>query len=239
MCGRFTLNSTSEALAAEFELDDIAFLQPRFNIAPSQDIAVIRSNDAGSRECVELRWGLIPSWAKDPTMARAPINARCETAAEKPTFRRAMSRSRCLVPASGFYEWQTTGGKGAKKQPYLFHRAAHATFAMAGLYEAWHGEGGEIIESVALLTTEANEVVAPVHKRMPVILASSNYVRWLDRENHDAASVADLLVPLAADVLAARPVSSQVNSPHFDEAACIEPLVMESSVDDGVFRLEG
>ncbi len=221
MCGRFTLNSSSEALAADFELSEVPAFEPRFNIAPSQEIIAVREDDAGVRECVELRWGLIPSWTKDPKKSRAPINARSETAAEKPSFRHAMSRRRCLIPASGFYEWQ---GKGGSKQPFLFRMREGALFAIAGLCETWRGEGGEIIESVALLTTDANAVVAPVHPRMPVILTPADYGRWLDRENRDSASVADLMVPCGVDVLESFAVSTKVNDPRFDDPACLEAI---------------
>jgi putative SOS response-associated peptidase YedK len=221
MCGRYTLNSTSEALAADFELSDVPAFEPRFNIAPSQEILAVREGDAGVRECVELRWGLIPVWTKDPKKSRAPINARSETVAEKPSFRRAISRGRCLVPASGFYEWQ---GKGGSKQPFLFRMRERPVFAIAGIAETWHGEGGEIIESVALLTTEANAVVAPVHHRMPVIPSPADYARWLDHENHDSASIADLMVPCAVEALESFAVSTKVNNPRFDDPACLEAL---------------
>ncbi len=225
VCGRFTLTSSSEALAADFEVSEVERFEPRFNIAPSQEIAVVREDEAGVRECVALRWGMIPAWAKDPKKSHAPINARSETAAGKPTFRQAMSRRRCLVPASGFYEWR---GKGGAKQAFYFRMQERELFAIAGIFEVWRGEGGEIIETVALLTSDANPVVAPVHARMPVILAPSNYKRWLDRENRDSASVADLTVPCPADWLESLAVSSKVNNPSFDEPACIEAIEANS-----------
>lgn len=221
MCGRFTLNSSSEALANDFELADVPLLAPRFNIAPSQDIAVVREDEAGVRECVALRWGLIPAWSKDPKKSNAPINARSETAASKPSFRQAMAQRRCLVPATGFYEWKSQGGV---KQPYLFRPRGSDLFAIGGLFELWRGEGGEIIESVALLTTEANGVVGKVHKRMPVIVGRPDYARWLDRDNRDTTSVEDLLLPSADDLLEARAVSTKVNNPRFDEPACVEAV---------------
>ncbi len=221
MCGRFTLNSSSEALAADFELSEVALLEPRFNIAPSQGIVAVRENTAGVRECVELRWGLIPAWTKDPGKSHAPINARSETAADKPTFRRAMSRGRCLVPVTGFYEWREKAGG---KQPFFFRMRERELFAIAGLYEIWRGKGGEVIESVALLTTEANALVAAVHPRMPVILAPADYGRWLDRKNRDSASVADLMVPCAVGGIESFAVSRQVNDPRFDQPACVEAI---------------
>ncbi len=219
MCGRFTLNSSSEALAADFDLPDVAELKPRFNIAPSQNIAVVRCDETGQRKCEWLRWGLIASWSKDPKSARAPINARSETAAQKPTFRRALARSRCLVPTTGFYEWQAQ--KGGPKQPFLFRMHERPLFAMAGLHECWSGEGGEIIESAAILTTAANATLRPVHDRMPVIVGPEDYARWLDPKDCD---VSDLMVPCPDDWLEAIPVSTNVNNPRFDDPACIEPL---------------
>lgn len=222
MCGRFTLNSSSEALADDFDLAGVAEFEPRFNIAPTQDIAVVRVNESGARECEWLRWGLVASWSKDPKKARAPINARSETAAEKPTFRSAMKKRRCLIPTSGFYEWKAQ--KGGPKQPYLFRMREQRLFAMAGLHEFWKGEGGEIIESAAILTTQGNATLTPVHERMPVILAPGDYARWLDPKLQDAQAVADLMVPCPDDWLEAIPVSTKVNNPRFDEPACIEPL---------------
>jgi putative SOS response-associated peptidase YedK len=222
MCGRFTLNSSSEALAADFDLGDVAELEPRFNIAPSQDIAVVRCDEAGRRECAQLRWGLIARWSKDPKKARAPINARSETAAEKPTFRSAMAKGRCLIPTTGFYEWQAQ--QGGPKQPYLLRMRDRPLFAMAGLHELWKGEGGEVIESTAILTTAANGTLKPIHDRMPVIIGPGDYARWLDPETQEAADVADLMVPCPDDWLEAIPVSTKVNNPRFDEPACVEPL---------------
>lgn len=222
MCGRFTLNSSSEALAAEFDLAAVPDLAPRFNIAPSQEIAVVREDAGRTRECVLLRWGLVASWTRDPKQGRAPINARSETACEKPTFRRALAKRRCLVPASGFYEWQAN--PSGPKQPFLIRMRDCDLFAMAGLHESWRGQGGEIIESVAILTTAANTLVEPIHARMPVILAPADHRRWLDRDVQSASAVTDLMVPCPEDWLEAVPVGIQVNNPRFDEPACIEPL---------------
>ena len=224
MCGRFTLNSTSEALAEDFDLDRIAEFAPRYNIAPAQDIAVVRMNEDAQRECEWLRWGLIASWSKDPKSARAPINARSETAAEKPTFRRALSKRRCLIPTSGFYEWQAQKG-GGPKQPFLFKMRDRPLFALAGLHERWRGEGGEIIESAAILTTSANATLEPVHARMPVILSPDDYARWLDPTKQKADDIVDLMVPCPDDWLEAIPVSTQVNNARFDDPACMLPLV--------------
>jgi putative SOS response-associated peptidase YedK len=221
MCGRFTLNSSAEELAEQFDLDSIRDMAPRYNIAPSQDIAVVRESDAGPRELAALRWGLIPAWVKDPAASHSPINARSETAASKPTFRQAMSRRRCIVPASGFFEWK---GKKGEKQAFLFRMRSSGLFGIAGLYETWLGVGGEVIETAALLTTEANAVVERVHKRMPVILAPSDYEHWLDSKNRDSDSVAPLMAPCPVDWIEAIPVSERVNNPRFDDPGCIEAV---------------
>ena len=152
---------------------------------------------------------------------RKPINARSETAAEKPSFRSAMAKRRCIVPATGFYEWQ---GKGKEKQPYLFRRPDRRPFGIEGIFECWRGRGGEIIETVALLTTQANEVVEPVHDRMPVIVAGPDQVLWLDRAVQVTGEIDSLLCPAPADWLEAVPVSKRVNDPRFDEPECIEAL---------------
>ncbi|MCP5041546.1 MAG: SOS response-associated peptidase [bacterium] len=222
MCGRFALNSTSEALAADFDLGEVPVFASRFNIAPTQDIAVVREDEVGAREYALLHWGLVASWTKDPKESRSPINARSETAAQKPTFRRALAERRCLVPASGFYEWQA--GKGGPKRPFLIQMRARELLGMAGLHELWRGDGGNIIESVAILTTEANATLRPIHARMPVILGRADYARWLDREVKDVSAVADLMVPCPDDWLEAIAVSTKVNNPRFDEPACIEPV---------------
>jgi len=223
MCGRFTLNSTGAALASDFDLAEVVEFEPRFNIAPTQPIAVVRMNPDRQRECEWLRWGLIPHWSKDPSGGFAPINARSETAAEKPTFRNALARRRCLIPTSGFYEWQAQPG-GGPKQPFLFRMGEASLFALAGLHERWRGKGGEIIESATILTTEANATLAPVHARMPVILSKEDHARWLDPEQRDAGQVADLMVPCPDDWLEAIAVGTQVNNPRFDDPACIAPL---------------
>jgi len=222
MCGRFTLNSSGEALAEEFDLAVGPDLAPRFNIAPSQEIAVVREDEGRTRECALLRWGLVASWVRDPKPGRAPINARSESACEKPTFRRAMAKGRCLVPASGFYEWQAS--RGGPKQPFLIRMRDSGLFSMAGLHETWCGPGGEIIESVAILTTAANALMEPIHARMPLILAPADHGQWLDRDVQSASAVTDLMLPCPEDWLEAVPIGTQVNNPRFDDPSCIEPL---------------
>ncbi len=198
-------------------MDRLPLLAPRYNIAPSQPVPVVRAADAG-REWVNLRWGLVPSWAKDAKLAQ--INARAETAPDKPMFRSAFRKRRCLIPASGFYEWQATGGK--RKQPFCIRLADDKPFAFAGLWERWEGPDGPV-ESCCILTTEANDLVRPIHDRMPVILDPRHFDQWLDPKQRDAAALAPLLRPFAVDAMKAYPVSPWVNDPRHDDARCLEP----------------
>jgi putative SOS response-associated peptidase YedK len=220
MCGRFTLTSSGKELARKFELSDAPELRPRYNIAPSQEIAAVREREPGRRLLEPHRWGLIPAWAKDPAIGNRLINARCETAADKPSFRSAMRARRCIVPADGFFEW---AGKGADRRPYLIRMRDAVPFGIAGLWESWRGDGGEVIESCTLLTSEANRVVGSVHHRMPVILDPGSFGRWLDPQQRDAGSVADLLGPCPDDWLDVVPVSRHVNNPRNDDPACLVP----------------
>jgi putative SOS response-associated peptidase YedK len=220
MCGRFTLTSSGEALARKFELQGRARLRPRFNIAPSQEVAAVREQEPGRRLLEPHRWGLIPSWAKDPAIGNRLINARCETAAQKPSFRRAMRSRRCIVPADGFYEW---AGRGSERHPYLIRMRDAEPFGMAGLWESWTGDGGEVIESCTLLTTDANESIQRVHHRMPVILDPQNFGRWLDPGQQEPESLVDLLVACPDDWLDLIPVSRHVNNPRNDDPACLVP----------------
>lgn len=226
MCGRFTLKTPADRLAEAFGGAPADYPEARYNIAPGQAIAAVRAGPEGSaREVATLRWGLIPSWAKDPAIGSRMINARAESVADKPSFRAAFRRRRCLVAADGFYEWQKRNGA---KQPYCVARADGAPFAFAGLWERWEG-GAEspaqvpAIESCTIVTTAANECVAPIHDRMPVILAASDYALWLDPRVADRVILEALLRPCPADDLTAWPVSTHVNSPAHDDLACLEP----------------
>ena len=214
MCGRFLLLSSGRDVAEAFDLTSFPDLEKRYNIAPTQAVAAVRAGEAG-RECVRLRWGLVPPWSKG--MSQAPINARSETAADKPMFRHALKKRRCLVPASGFYEWLATGGR---KQPYCFRPRDEKPFAFAGLWERWEGPDGPV-ESCAILTTGANELVRPVHDRMPVILPRLHWQAWLDRDLQDAAAVVPLLRPYPSDAMRAYPVSLLVNNPRNDRPECL------------------
>lgn len=194
-------------------------MAPRYNIAPTQEAAVVRrSGDARSLSL--LRWGLVPFWAKDPGIGNRMINARSETVGEKPSFRTSFRRKRCLVAASGFYEWQRTEGR---KQPWHFRMRGGGPFAMAGLWDSWDkGEG--LLETFTILTTEPNELVARAHQRMPVVLRPADHRLWLDPSVEDTERLGELLVPYPADEMEGFPVSTLVNSPANDSPSCIEPL---------------
>jgi len=222
MCGRYTLSSPTDLLADLLELDSVPELAPRYNIAPTQEAAVVRvTGETGARSLDLLRWGLIPFWSKDPGIGNRMINARAETVAEKPSYRTSFKRKRCLVPADGFYEWQATGGP---KQPFYFRFEGGAPFALAGLWDRWEKGEGEPVETFTILTTEPNEVVAPVHKRMPVILDREGMALWLDPAIEDAERLTPLLGPFPAAGMEGFPVSTYVNSPGNDTPRCIEPL---------------
>ncbi|MFC2037805.1 SOS response-associated peptidase [Chloroflexota bacterium] len=228
MCGRFTLTDPDQDLAVQFNLPEIPDLKPRYNIAPTQSVAAVRlaSKDA-VREMVLLHWGLIPFWAKDPKIGARMINARSETVAEKPAFRAAFRRRRCLVVADGFYEWQKLNGG---KQPFYIRMRDDSAFAFAGLWEHWKDPDDAVIESCTLLTTQPNELVRPLHNRMPVILHPRDYELWLDPEVQQAELLQPLLRPFPPEALAAYPVSRWVNRPQNDDARCIEPLAQQQDL---------
>lgn len=219
MCGRFTLMIDAEELQAEFGLQETPPNHvPRYNIAPSQPIAVIKEWPARSMDW--MRWGLVPSWAKDPSIGSKMINARSETVQEKPSFRNAFNRRRCLIPADGFYEWKKASGKGPST-PYFFYASDHKPFAFAGLWEVWQSPDGGELHTCTILTTAANSLVAPVHDRMPVILAGEALSKWLSPTTPNVWL--DLLKPFPAERMAAHTVSSMVNSPFQDRPELIIP----------------
>ena len=226
MCGRFTLTAPPSQIAELFDLDELPDLRPRFNVAPGQDVATVQQPGEGGRVLVMRRWGLIPGWAKDPKIGSRLINARSETVAEKPAFRAAFKRRRCLVPADGFYEWAAT--PRGPKQPHHLRRPDRGVFAIAGLHERWHEGEERWRETCTLLTTEANATVAPIHGRMPVILAPSDWPVWLDPKLEDPEILAALLVPEPGGALAAQPVGLRVNRPEHDDAACLAPPEQET-----------
>jgi putative SOS response-associated peptidase YedK len=223
MCGRFTLRVSAKSLAGAFGVAESSLFPPRYNIAPTQPIAVVRmALEDSDRELVALRWGLIPTWADDPAIGNRLINARAETAATKPSFRSAFKRRRCLIPADGFYEWQKVG---TGKQPHFITMQDGKPFAFGGLWEHWQNrEDGEVIESATILTTEANDLMRPLHDRMPVILEPKDYGRWLDLQATDSGELQALLVPYGGDDLTAFLVGTLVNNPRNESPRCVEPL---------------
>jgi putative SOS response-associated peptidase YedK len=228
MCGRFTLTDPDADLAVQFNLPEIPDMKPRYNIAPTQPVAAVRlapeaasAGTAAGRELALLHWGLIPFWAKDPKIGARMINARSETVAEKPAFRAAFKRRRCLVVADGFYEWQKVNGG---KQPHYIRLRDGRPFAIAGLWEHWEGTDGSVIESCTLLTTQPNELIRPLHNRMPVILHPRDYDLWLDRDVQQAEKLAPLLGAYPTGEMDAFPVSRFVNRPANDDPRCVEPL---------------
>ncbi|MBC7931476.1 MAG: SOS response-associated peptidase [Rubrivivax sp.] len=219
MCGRFTQKSPSKKIAKKFEVEEVPPLVERYNVAPTQAVLGIRDS-SGGREGSFFQWGLIPSWAKDAAIGNKLINARSETVSEKPSFREAFARRRCLVPVDGFYEWSR---QGEKKQPYYFHMKDEEPFAIAGLWERWEGEESPL-ETCTLLTTGANELLAPYHDRMPVIVKPEDYGLWLDADVRRADQLTPLLSPYPHDEMIACAVSRLVNSPSNDDSRLVEPL---------------
>ncbi|MCG8348455.1 MAG: SOS response-associated peptidase [Chloroflexales bacterium] len=219
MCGRYSLQASGAAVAEQFQLIEVPELTPRYNIAPTQPVAVVRASANGNTLHM-LRWGLIPSWSKDSSASARMINARSETAAEKPSFRAAFKQRRCLIPANGFFEWQ---GKGRQKQPFYFQLDDSQLFAFAGLWEGWKGPDG-LVETCTILTTSANDLLQPIHDRMPVIIDPANYGLWLDSSLHDPDPLQDLFQPYPAAAMRAYPVSTVVNKPANETPQCIAPL---------------
>lgn len=222
MCGRYTLTAEPEVIQHTFQLDAVSVdLMPRYNIAPTQIVPVIANESP--KELTMMRWGLIPSWAKDAAIGSSLINARAETLAEKPSFRSAYKKRRCLIPADGFYEWAKQG-KGAK-QPMYIRLNDQSVFAFAGLWEVWKDPNGDWVQSCTIITTEPNDVIKPLHHRMAVILDPSDYEKWLSPEALSPEELAPLLRQIPADKLSVFPVSPLVNNVRNDDPRLIEPLV--------------
>ena len=218
MCGRFAQKSPAKKVREKFKVEEVPPLVERYNVAPTQTVLVVRElSDA--REATFLKWGLVPRWAKDPAGGNRLINARAETVTEKPSFRDAFSRRRCLVPMEGFYEWAR---RGDRKRPFYFHMRDGEPFAVAGLWENWEG-GGDPLETCTLLTTEANELLAGYHDRMPVILRPEDYDLWLDAGVRSAERLLPLLRPYPREEMTTYAVSPMVNSPSNDSPRCVEP----------------
>jgi putative SOS response-associated peptidase YedK len=222
MCGRFTLFVEPKTVAAFVHAPEPTFdWEPRWNIAPTQPVVACRLGATHGHELARLRWGLIPSWAKDESAGVKAINASAETVAEKPFFRSALHKRRCLIPASGFYEWvdQKTGNA---KQPFFIHPAVEELFAFAGLWETW-SKAGSLVETCTIITTDANETMQPYHDRMPVILSPESFTAWLDLSTPSTALL-DMLRPCPSGSLALHPVDARVGNVRNDDAGLVQPL---------------
>lgn len=221
MCGRYFLHSTADRLTALFGEMPMPLLEPRYNIAPTQPVPIVRESQSGRREMVLVRWGLIPGWSKGPDPRFSMINARVETVAEKPAYRSALRYRRCLVPADGFYEWRATADG---KQPYVLRAHDRRPLAFAGLWEHWQDANGNEIESCTILVRDADARVRPVHDRMPVIVAPESFGLWLDIRSQKPQPLQTLLAVQQPPELEIYPVGRAVNSPANDSRALLEPL---------------
>lgn len=225
MCGRYVLYGPHSRLREYFDLQACAIWAPRYNIAPQSDILIVRERPAVGRVGQQVRWGLIPRWAKDASIGRKLNNARAETLADKPSFKAGFERHRCLIPANGFYEWQlvTADGK-SRKQPWYIRPADDGEFfAMAGLLAAWKSPQGGDIVSACVITTAANTLMAPIHERMPVLLPAQHFAAWLDPAYRDVAALRQCLLPAAAESMVAFPVGSRVSSGRNEGPELLEP----------------
>ncbi|MHA1531649.1 MAG: SOS response-associated peptidase [Candidatus Heimdallarchaeota archaeon] len=235
MCGRFARFSPAHVFRMLFQLNEFLELPPQYNIAPGQDIYAVRgiivrdeqrrtaATNNFQKEVVPLKWGLIPFWAKDPSIGNRMINSRSETVSEKPSFKAAFKNHRCLIPADGFYEWQKK--RDGPKQPYFIHLKENKPLALAGIWDKWKSPEGKEVESCSILTTEPNKVVEPIHKRMPVIIDPKDFDLWLNPENKEIDEVKPLLKPYDADKMEAYPVPLYVNKPENKGEQCITKLV--------------
>jgi putative SOS response-associated peptidase YedK len=232
MCGRYRLTAKERYIAEHFDLEESeVHWTPRYNIAPTQEAAIVRQDRKQPRRVFSLmRWGLIPAWAKDASIGYKTINAMCETAAEKAAFREALRRRRCLVPADGFYEWQKLGRK--EKQPYNIGMTDDSLFAFAGLWERWSDPAGTPLNSFTILTTAANPLLSGIHDRMPVIVKREDYDLWLDPGMTDPEGVADLLKPLDARLMKKFPVSARVGNADNDDAEIIQEIVPAAALPE-------
>ncbi len=226
MCGRYTLSTPSDELVRILGLEEIPDWAPRYNIAPTQTVLAVR-NESGHRRAAPMRWGLVPSWSKDVKSGPPLINARSETARQKPAFRTRTARGRCLMPADGFYEWKTAG---TAKQPFLFLYPGQAPFAFAALWDTWRKPNDEPLESCCILTTSAQGWISEFHDRMPVILPESEWPAWLEAGEIDEAHWNRLCSAFPAQSMSARKVSTRINRVSEDSPACTEELT-ESAAD--------
>jgi|SRR6266851_6420220 len=236
MCGRYRLTAKERYLAEHFGIDDVEDVQwtPRYNIAPTQQGVVIRQDrDQPKRTISLMRWGLIPYWAQDPSFGNRTINAMAETASEKPAFREAMRKRRCLVPADGFFEWKKLSSK--RKQPYNIGMLDDSVFAFAGLWDRWRSSSGELVESCSILTTDANSLTKDIHDRMPVILRPEDYDHWLDPGITDPEQVQELLHPFDPRLMKKYPLSSAVSNVNNDGPECVQEVPADETATPTLF----
>lgn len=222
MCGRYVVAFSPETLVSGFSVLRVPPFPKRWNVAPQSPVPVVYETRDGERVAALMRWGLLPSWAKDPALGHKLNNARSDGVFDKPSFRQAARRRRCLLPASGFYEWQATPGG---KQPWYFSAPDGSPLAMAGLFEAWRATPeAEWLLSCCIVTTEANALMAPVHDRMPVLIPQAQWSHWLARDEQEPSAIAPLLAPAPVEALRAWPVSRAVNRASAEGEALIAPL---------------
>jgi putative SOS response-associated peptidase YedK len=224
MCGRYLITSTPEAMRALFKYLEQPNFPPRYNVAPTQPIPIVRLHE-GQRQFALVRWGLIPSWVKDPKAFSLILQARSDGVLDKPSFKNAMKRRRCLIPADGFYEWDE---KTNPRRPYVVRPKHRGPVAFAGLWEAWMGPNGEEMETAAIITTDANTALHPIHHRMPATISPEAFDLWLDCRNVDALTAAALLVPAPEDLFEAWEISRDVNRVTNDHPGLVEPLRTQS-----------
>lgn len=231
MCGRYALHSHPHVVALQFGLAHEPEYAPRYNIAPGTPVLAICGDATQARRAALLHWGLIPSWAKDASIGHHMINARAEHVAEKPAFRSAFRRRRCIIPADGFYEWR---GSAGRKQPYYVRSREHGLFGLAGLYEHWRGPNGPVA-SCTIITTAANALMAPLHDRMPAILDVADYAHWLDPNHPEPTALLPALRPAPVEKMTAYAVGLRVNSVKNDDARLIEPAPATPTTEDELF----
>jgi putative SOS response-associated peptidase YedK len=227
MCGRYTSLTSADDIGAYFDVDEVVVtdLGPRFNVAPTDEVYAVATSSSGGRRLGSFRWGLVPFWAKDPSVGSRMINARAETILDKPAFRRPLERRRCIIPADGFYEWQAIEGRKAR-QPWYIRRVDGDALAFAGLWESWRpvqgSDEGRIV-SCTIITTAANDAVRPVHDRMPVVLPPASWAGWLEPADHDVDDLQRLLVPAPAELFELRPVGDAVGNVRNDGPHLLDP----------------
>ena len=237
MCGRYRLSKRKQLIEEYFETANEVDWEPRYNIAPSQNVGIIRQDPSRPRrDFSQVRWGLIPYWAKEASIGHKMINARSETVADKPAFREAFKNRRCLIPADGFYEWMRTG---KAKQAFHFGMQDDSLFAFAGIWDRWKDAAGNLVETCSILTSTPNSLLAAVHDRMPVILERDDYELWLDPGFKDLNALSEMLRPFNPALMSSYPVSTRVNSPKNDDPECAAEIALQGATERAEQLLPG